>query len=110
MKNVTKFNLRITTKRHEHLQTLQKTPAKFQKDPAKTVGGVAFSRYPVSKCFRPKNNISPNCERSNKINLRIAAKYHAHLETLKTFPAKFQNDLAKTAGEVAFTRHPGLSK
>ena len=36
------------------VQTLIKTPAKFQKDPAKTVGGVAFTRYPVSKCLSPK--------------------------------------------------------
>ena len=34
----------ITTKPHAHLQTLAKTPAKFQKDPAKTAGGVAFTR------------------------------------------------------------------
>ena len=33
---------------------LDKNPAKFQNDPAKTVGGVAFTRYPASKCFKPK--------------------------------------------------------
>ena len=27
---------------------LDKTPTKFKKDPAKIVGGVAFTRYPVS--------------------------------------------------------------
>ena len=38
---------------HAHLQTLTKTPAKFQNDPSivvgevagKTVGGVAFTRF-----------------------------------------------------------------
>ena len=44
---VIKINLRITAKCHAHLHTLTKTHAKFQKDPAKTVGGVAFTRYPV---------------------------------------------------------------
>ena len=40
-----KNNRRKTGKRHTHLQTLTKTPAKFLKDPAKTVGGVAFTRF-----------------------------------------------------------------
>ena len=40
-------------KRHAHLQTLIKTPAKFQKDPGKIVG-VGFTRYPVSISFKPK--------------------------------------------------------
>ena len=35
---MTKNNLRITAKRHAHL--LDKTPAKFQKDPAQTVGAA----------------------------------------------------------------------
>ena len=29
-----------------YLQTLHKTPAKFQKDRNKTVGGVALTKYP----------------------------------------------------------------
>ena len=45
------INLRITVKHHLHLQTLTKTPAKFQKDPAKTVGVDAFTGHPVSICF-----------------------------------------------------------
>ena len=43
--------MRITAKSHAHIQTLTKTPAKFQKDPAKIVGGVAFTRYPMTLCF-----------------------------------------------------------
>ena len=35
--------LRITAKPHTYLQTLTKTPAKFQKDRGKIVGGVAFN-------------------------------------------------------------------
>ena len=41
------MNLRITAKCHAHLQTLIETPAKFQKDMAKTIGGVAFTRLDI---------------------------------------------------------------
>ena len=38
-----------------------------------------------------------------KINLRITAKPHAHLQTLTKTPAKFPKDTTKMVG-VAFTR------
>ena len=41
---MTTINLRITAKRHAHLQTLTKILEKFQKDPAKIVEKVAFTR------------------------------------------------------------------
>ena len=44
LRKVKKKNLRITAIPHAHPQTLTKTPAKFQRDPAKTVGGVTFTR------------------------------------------------------------------
>ena len=50
---MTKINLRITAKRHTRFQPLtkkKKKHAKFQKDLAKIVGGVAFTRYQVSIC------------------------------------------------------------
>ena len=53
---VIKIDLIITAKRHAHFPTLIKTPAKFQKHPVKIVGGVAFSRYPVSICFGRKKD------------------------------------------------------
>ena len=40
MKKVTKINLRVTSKCHAHLQSLTKTPVKFQKDWDKIVGGL----------------------------------------------------------------------
>ena len=43
-KNVTKFNFRILKKPHAYLQTMVKTPVKFQKDWPKTVGEVAGTR------------------------------------------------------------------
>ena len=49
MKKVTKINLRINSKCHAHLQSLKKTPVKFQKDWDKIVGGtktpVKFQKY-----------------------------------------------------------------
>ena len=45
MKKVTKINLRVISKCHAHLQSLTKTPVKFQKDWEKIVGGVALTNY-----------------------------------------------------------------
>ena len=36
---------RILKKPHAHLQTILKTPVKFQKDRTKTVGGVKGTKY-----------------------------------------------------------------
>ena len=47
-KKVTKNNLRIISKPHAYLQTMTKTPVKFQKNRYKTVGGVALKMYPLS--------------------------------------------------------------
>ena len=52
---VIKNNLRIISKPHAYLQTMYKTPVKFQKNRYKTVGGVAHTRYPLSFHFDSKN-------------------------------------------------------
>ena len=52
---VTKYNLRIISKSHALLQTMAKTPVKFQKNRHKTVGEVAHTRYPLSIHFNGKN-------------------------------------------------------
>ena len=54
-KKVIKNNLRIISKPHAYLQTMYKTPVKFQKNRYKTVGGVAHTRYPLSIHFDSKN-------------------------------------------------------
>ena len=47
-KKVTKIILRITATRHAHLQTITKQNLQIvKKDPAKTVGGVAFTRLDI---------------------------------------------------------------
>ena len=52
---VIKNNLRIISKPHAYLQTMYKTPVKFQKNQYKTVGGDAHTRYPLSIHFDSKN-------------------------------------------------------
>ena len=60
-----KNNLRIISKLHAYLQTMSKTPVKFQKNQYKTVGGDAHTRYPLSIHFDSKNAI-----KMAKFNLR----------------------------------------
>ena len=48
VEKVTKINARITSKPHAHLQTMEKTCAKFQKDRYKIVWGVVLTRFPLS--------------------------------------------------------------
>ena len=50
-----KNNLRIISKPRAYLQTMYKTPVKFQKNQYKTVGGVAHTRYPLSIHLDSKN-------------------------------------------------------
>ena len=49
-----KNNLRIISKPHAYVQTMSKTPVKFQKNRYRTVGD-AHTRYPLSINFDSKN-------------------------------------------------------
>ena len=60
-----KNNLRIIYKPHGYVQTMSKTPVKFQKNRYKTVGGDAHTRYPLSINFDSKN-----VRKMAKFNLR----------------------------------------
>ena len=57
--------LRIISKPHAYVQTMSKTPVKFQKNRYKTVGGDAHTRYPLSIHFDSKN-----ARKMAKFNLR----------------------------------------
>ena len=46
-----KNDLRIISKPHAYVQTMSKTPVKFQKNRYKTVGGDVHTRYPLSIHF-----------------------------------------------------------
>ena len=63
---MTKSNLRIISKPSAHLQTMTKTPVKFQKNQHKTVGGVAHTRYPLSMVKMPEKFLSSTCGKSDK--------------------------------------------
>ena len=54
-RKVIKSNLRIISKPHAYLQTMSKTPVKFQKNQYKIVGEDAHTRYPLSIHFDSKN-------------------------------------------------------
>ena len=75
---------------------LDKTPAKFQKDQAKIVGGVGSQDTQCLNALSPKMTKSELRKKMTKINLRITAKRHAHLQTLTKTPVKFQKDPGKT--------------
>ena len=49
-------------------------------------------------------------EKVTKNNLTIISKSHAHPQTMKKTPAKFQKDRYKTVRGVGLTRHPGHPK
>ena len=51
--------------------------------------------------------MSSQCGKSDKNNLTIITKPHAHPHSMKKTHAKFQNDRYKTTRGVALTRHPG---
>ena len=118
-----KNNFRILKKKYAYLQTILKTPVKFQKDWPKTVGGVADTRMVVGADGRTDRrtdtqnfggyNIIPrhflvaghkNGKKVIKNNFRILKKQYAHLQTILKTPVKFQKDWPKTVGGVADTR------
>ena len=55
-KKVTKINLRIIFKPHAYLQSMVTTSVKFQENRNKTVGGVAHTRYPLSRIKKGNNS------------------------------------------------------
>ena len=65
VKKVIKYNLRIISKPRIYLQTMSKTPVKFQKNLYKTVGGDVHTRYPLSIHVDSKN-----ARKMAKFNLR----------------------------------------
>ena len=87
---------------HAHFQSMRKKPAKFQTDSWKTVGGVAHTSDVLIRYSDAEKRLS---SWSNKNYLTIISRSHAHLQTMKKKPAKFQNDSWKTVGGDAHTRY-----
>ena len=82
MKKVTKNVLTIILKSHAHLHTMNKTHAKFQNNQYKTVRGVALTRGTRCLYIEVKKRLSSQCGKSDKNNLTIISKPHAHLHTM----------------------------
>ena len=104
-----KNNFRILKKQYAYLQTILKTPVKFQKDLPKTVGGVADTRYilHIHICSIRARKMS-KLKMGKKViknNFRILKKQYAYLQTILKTPVKFQKDSPKTVGGVADTRY-----
>ena len=107
-KKVIKNNFRILRKQYAYLQTILKTPVKFQKDSPKTVGGVADTRYilHIHICSIRARKMS-KLKMGKKViknNFRILKKQYAYLQTILKTPVKFQKDWPKTVVGVADTR------
>ena len=92
----TNINAGIISKVHAHLQTTEKTCARFQKD-----------WYKLYEELRSQGTHYLYSRKSDNKNLTIIYKPHAHPHTMKNTSAKFQKDRYKTVRGVALTRHPG---
>ena len=105
-----KNNQRFLSKPHAHLHSMQRTPAKFQNIPWKTVRGVALSWYPLSIHYDSisyqKQTKFTKQKKVRKNNQRFISKSHAHLHSMQKTCAKFQNIPSKTVRGVAPTRYP----
>ena len=78
VEKVTKINARIISKPYAHLQTMEKTCAKFQKDRYKIVWGVALTRYPLSIHWGQKMTKFTKWKKWQKI---ISQLYPNHVHT-----------------------------
>ena len=106
-KKVTKNKARIIWKAHAHLQTMEKTCAKFQRDKYKIVW-VVLTRCPLSPLSiywgwkMTKFTMWKKVKKKN--NLTITSKQHAHPHTMRKTHAKFYNNRYKTVRGVVLTR------
>ena len=66
VEKVTKIYLKMISKPHAHLQTLEKTCPKLQRHRYKIVWGVAITRYTLSIYLRSENDKVHKVEKSDK--------------------------------------------
>ena len=69
---------------------------KFQKNPLKTVGGVAETRLTAEKLLKGHN--------SGKNHMSMTSIKYAHLQVMVTITGNFHQNALKTVGGVAETR------
>ena len=103
MKKSEKNNLTITSKPHAYPQTMKKMHAKFHKNWYKTVREVVLTRGTNYLYIKGEKWLSSQCGKSDKNDLSIIFKPHAHPHTMKKTFEKFQNDRYKTVRGVVLT-------
>ena len=104
LKKVTKTNVRIISKAHAHLQTIEKTCAKFKKIGTKNCIRSCAHEVPTVYILWVKKRLSSHDGKSDKKDLTIISKPHAHPLTMKKTHAKLENDRYKTVRGIALTR------
>ena len=85
MEKVTKIKARIISKPHAHLQTMEKTCAKFQKGCMKLYEEL---RSQGTHCLYTEVEKVHKVEKVTKNNLTIISKPHAHPHTMMKTPRK----------------------
>ena len=93
-KKVTKINLRIISKPHAHLQTMTKTPVKFQKDQHKMRRSCKH-KVPTIYTLRPEKKTMFTIRKKWKQFSWVLHQNHMHYVTP-----------CKTVGGVVHTRYP----
>ena len=86
-----------------------KTSVKFERNLNKTVGGVVYTRYPLSTFIveMPENDsVKIATINSVKNYLRIKSKPLAHLQSMIKTYEKFHKNQNKTLRGVAHTTYP----
>ena len=100
-RKVTKKNTRIISKAHARLQTMEKTLQSFKNISIKW--GCAHE-VPTFYILRVKKWLSSQSEKSNKYDLTIIYKPHAHPTTIEKTHAEFHSDQYKTVRGDALIR------
>ena len=100
------FILKILSKPHAHLQTLEKTCTKFQKDRYKIVRGVAIIRYAVSIYLRSENDKVHKVETVTKI--QGLHQKHMHIFRLSRKPVQSFKKIGIKLYEELLTRYHSL--
>ena len=86
----------ITSIKYAHLQVMATISGKFNKNPLKTVGGVAETRLTVEQLLQGHN--------SGKNQLSTTRIKYDHLQVMATISGTFRQNPLKTVGGVADTR------
>ena len=109
VEKVTKINSRFISKPHAHLQTMEKTCAKFQKDWYKIVWEVALTRYPLSQHFhriwRQKMTKFAKWKKWQKLKQGLYPNQMHMFRPWRKYVQSFKKIVIKIVWGVALTRY-----